>query len=178
MPLVSLSQVKDQLNIPAADTSQDSELLTYIDAATFPVEEACGRVIDQRTVMDELVVRGSSLLLRSVPVASLTSVVAVDGSQSWDVDQLHVNGESGEVMALSGPVFCGRILATYLAGESEVPPNAQLAALIIIQHLWETQRGTMGVQLGGDNESYVAGRGFAVPRRALELLGGQLPGVA
>jgi hypothetical protein len=36
----------------------------------------------------------------------------------------------------------------------------------------------MGVQLGGDNETYVAGRGFAIPRRALELLDTQLPGVA
>jgi hypothetical protein len=105
-------------------------------------------------------------------------VVAVGGSQTWDVNQLHVDGESGEVTVLSGPTFCGRILATYVAGESQVPPNVQLAGLIIIQHLWETQRGAMGVQLGGDSDNYVAGRGFAIPRRAIELLGPQLPGVA
>lgn len=178
MPLVSLFQVKEQLNIAVSDTSHDVELQSYVDAATFPVEEACGRVVEQRTVMDELAVRGGSFLLRSVPVVSLTSVVAVDGSQNWDVSQLHVDSRSGEVTVLSGPIFCGRILATYVAGESEVLPNVQLAALIIVQHLWETQRGTMGVQLGGDNENYVVGRGFAVPRRAIELLGSQLPGVA
>ncbi|GAA1065206.1 phage gp6-like head-tail connector protein [Streptomyces asiaticus] len=178
MPLVSLSQVKAQLNIPASDTSNDVELQSYVDAATFPVEEACGRVIDQRAVTDELVVRGSCFLLRSTPVVSLTSVAAVDGSQTWDVNALHLDNKTGEVTALSGPAVQGRIQVNYVAGVSTVPPNVQLAALIIIQHLWETQRGTMGVQLGGDNETYVAGRGFAVPRRALELLGGQLPGVA
>lgn len=178
MPLVSLSQVKAQLNIPATDTSNDAELQSYVDAATFPVEEACGRVIAQRTVIDELDAWGCSFLLRSVPVASLTAVSAVDGSQTWDVNQLHVDGGTGEVTVLSGPDFRRRIQVTYVAGVSTVPPNVQLATLIIIQHLWQTQRGIMGVQLGGDNETYVAGRGFAVPRRALELLGGQLPGVA
>jgi hypothetical protein len=59
-----------------------------------------------------------------------------------------------------------------------IQANVRLASKIIIQHLWETQRGTMGVQLGGDSDNYVAGRGFAIPRRAIELLGPQLPGVA
>jgi hypothetical protein len=67
---------------------------------------------------------------------------------------------------------------TYQAGEVVIPDDYRLAALIIIEHLWETQRGTMGVQLGGDSEGYSPGRGFAIPRRALELLDTQLPGVA
>jgi hypothetical protein len=70
------------------------------------------------------------------------------------------------------------VLATYQAGYTTVPANIRLGALIIVQHLWETQRGMMGVQLGGDGETYVTGRGFAIPRRAIELLGPQLPGVA
>jgi hypothetical protein len=91
---------------------------------------------------------------------------------------MYVDGPSGSVNVLSGPPLVGLALVTHQAGLTAIGANIRLAAKIIIQHLWETQRGTMGVQLGGDNEPYMAGRGFAIPRRAVELLGTQLPGVA
>ncbi|MEU6552110.1 head-tail connector protein [Streptomyces sp. NPDC046915] len=180
MAIVTLAAAKAQLNISASDTAADVELQTYIDAATAAVEEQLGQVVEQRTVVDQLDFAGSarSFLLRSVPAVSLTSLTSLDGLQSWDVGSMHVDGESGLVTLLSGSSVTGSVLAAYQAGMAAVPANYRLAGLIIIQHLWETQRGTMGVQLGGDADNYVAGRGFAIPRRAIELLGPQLPGVA
>jgi hypothetical protein len=182
LSIVTLDAVKAQLNIPASDTSQDIELLTYMDAATGAAEIARGEVLEQRTVVDEVRFSGSvtSWLLESVPVVSLTSIAAVDGSQTWSVDPsaMHVEARSGRVTVLSGPPLTGLVAISYLAGYVSLPTKFRLAALIIIQHLWETQRGTMGVQLGGDAETYTPGRGFAIPRRALELLGLSLPGVA
>jgi hypothetical protein len=113
-----------------------------------------------------------------VPVLSLTSVVAADGSMTWDPANMLVDGETGLLTVTSGESLAGAVDFTYQAGELVVREDYRLAALIIVQHLWETQRGTMGVQLGGDGETYVAGRGFAIPRRAIELLGTPLPGVA
>nr|WP_237533073.1 head-tail connector protein [Streptomyces sp. SID685] len=178
-----MADAKAQLNIADGDTSNDAELQGYIDAATAAVETQLGQVVDPRTVIDQLDFPQSvtSFLLRSVPVLSLTSLVSLDGSQSWTTTApaMYVDGAAGCVTVLSGPPVKGSVLATYQAGLTSVPPNYRLAALIIVQHLWETQRGTLGTVMGGgDDSGYTAGRGFAIPRRAIELLGPQLPGVA
>ncbi|MFI6560394.1 phage head-tail connector protein [Streptomyces sp. NPDC050534] len=181
MALVTLAAAKAQLNIGPTETKDDVELQTYIDAATAVVEEQLGQVVEQRTVVDQLdfAKATTSFLVNSVPVISLTSVTSLDGVTSWaaGMPTMHVDPSTGLVTVLSGPSITGTVLVSYEAGMAAVPANYRLAGLIIIQHLWETQRGTMGVQLG-DAETYMAGRGFAVPRRAIELLGSQLPGVA
>lgn len=181
MAILTLADAKAQLNIPTSDTSEDVELQGFVDAATAAVETQLGKVVDPRTIVDQLDYAGAaqSFLLRSVPVISLTSLVSLDGMQTWNVSPsvMRVDAASGLVTILSGPPVTGSTLATYQAGETAVRANVRLAAKIIVQHLWETQRGAMGVQLG-DTETYSVGRGFAIPRRAIELLGSQLPGVA
>lgn len=182
MAILTLGDAKAQLNIQASDTSEDVELQGFVDAATAAVEKQLGQVVDPRTVVDQFDFAGNvqSFMLRSVPVISLTSLASLDGAQTWNVSPsvMRVDGASGLVTVLSGMPVVGSVLVTYQAGEAAVRANVRLAGLIIVQHLWETQRGTMGVQLGGDSETYVVGRGFAIPRRAIELLGPQLPGVA
>lgn len=183
MAIVTIAAAKAQLNIPTSDTADDVELQGYIDAATAAVELQLGQVVDPRTVVDEVACPAGarSFLLNSVPVLSLTSVTSLDGTVVWAVGPsvMHVNAASGLVTVLSGPTVSGTLLVTYQAGMTVVPANYRLATLIIIQHLWETQRGSMGTVMGGgDDSGYIAGRGFAIPRRAIELLGSQLPGVA
>jgi hypothetical protein len=177
--IVSLADVRAQLNMGATETADDEELRGFIGAATGAVERALGRVVVRRSIVErQQVGRAREVLLRQVPVLSLTSVVAADGSATWDPAVMQVDGETGLLTVTSGESLTGAVDFTYQAGELIIPEDYQLAALIIVQHLWETQRGTMGVQLGGDGETYIAGRGFAIPRRAIELLGSQLPGVA
>jgi hypothetical protein len=178
--IVSLADARAQLNMGATETSDDDELRGFIGAATGAVERALGRIVVRRSFTDRFEVGGTvtELLLRNVPVLSLTSAVSADGATTWSAANLRVNTETGLVTVLSGPAFTGTVDVTYQAGEVVVPEDYQLAGKIILQHLWETQRGTMGVQLGGDNEPYMPGRGFAIPRRALELLDPPLPGVA
>lgn len=178
--IVSLADARAQLNFGASETADDDELRGFIGAATGAVERALGRTVVRRSFTDRLQVgrAATELLLRNVPVLSLASVVSADGATTWSTGNLRPDGETGLVTVVSGPAFTGTVDVTYQAGDIVVREDYRLAALIIVQHLWETQRGTMGVQLGGDNEPYVAGRGFAIPRRALELLDTQLPGVA
>jgi hypothetical protein len=177
--IVSLADARAQLNMGPAETADDEELRGFIGAATGAVERALGRVVVRRTIVERQQVGcAREVLLRQVPVVSLTSVAAADGSTTWDPANMRVDGETGLLTVTSGESLVGAVDFTYQAGEVVVPEDYQLAALIIVQHLWETQRGSMGVQLGGDSDNWVAGRGFAIPRRALELLGPQLPGVA
>lgn len=181
MAIITLAAAKAQLGIDASDTDDDVELQTFMEAVTAPLERELGRVVEQRTVIDEfdLSTGVTRVLLRSVPVAALVSIEAVDGSASWSVDPsvMHVDAESGEVTTLSGPALSGRVAFTYQAGEATVAAHHRLAGLIILQHLWETQRGAMGVKLGGEGEAYVP-KGYAIPRRAIELLESTLPGIA
>lgn len=177
--IVSLADARAQLNMRPSETDDDDELRGFIGAATGAVERALGRVVVRRTIVERHQVgRVSEVLLRRVPVLSLTSVAAADGSATWDTADMLVDEETGLLSVTSGERLAGAVDVTYQAGEVAIPEDYRLAGLIIIEHLWETQRGTMGVQLGGDNEAYMPGRGFAVPRRALELLDSQLPGVA
>ena len=179
--IVSLSDARAQLNMGATETRDDDELRGFIGASTRAVERALGRIVARRSFTDRFTVSGSAaeLLLRNVPVLSLTSVISADGSTTWSTGGLQVDGATGLVAVTSGPAFTGVLDVTYQAGEVVIPDNYRLASLIILQHLWETQRGTMGVQLGGgDVDMALASRGFAIPRRALELLDTQLPGVA
>jgi hypothetical protein len=177
--IVSLADARAQLNMGPLETADDDELRGFIGAATGAVERALGRVVVRRTIVERHELgRASEVLLRQVPVLSLTSAATADGSTTWNTANLRVDSATGLVKVTSGEPLSGDVDFTYQAGEVVIPDDYRLAALIIVEHLWETQRGTMGVQLGGDNETYSPGRGFAIPRRALELLDPPLPGVA
>lgn len=170
MPILTLAEAKAQLNITG--TADDAELQTYLDAVEAVVDQICGPVIN-RTVTET--VRGwESVALSSPPVVALTSLVSIYTSgPSFDVAGLHVDGPSGIVRRKDlGLFYGGPFTAVYTAGRgATAPPNINLAARIIVQHLWRTQRGGMAPSvLGDDGTSQLAGVGFAVPNRALELL--------
>lgn len=177
MSIVTLDQAKSQLGI--AGTDDDAELQGYVDAITGVVEEHLHEVVERRTVVDEIEACGRSLRLWSAPVISLTSVVSLDGATTWDVSALHVTS-SGVVRALSGSAPSGWVTVTYEAGYEVVPDRYVRGALVILQHVWETQRGTMGAPVGvvGHEETYDPRYSFSIPRKALEWLGPPRPVVA
>lgn len=178
MALVALADAKAQLNATGTGDVNDVELQRFVDAVTKPIEDAAGRVLDPRVFTDVLQLSNASgVMLPRAPVTAVTAVVSTDGATTWDPANLFVDTDSGMVTVTSGPALNGQLAVTYTAGVSPVAANVQLAALITIQHLWETKRGVMGVAMGGEGETFVP-MGFAVPRRATELLGTPLPGVA
>lgn len=178
MALVELADAKKQLNTQAVGDVDDAELQRFVDAVTKPMEDAAGRILDPRTFTDVLRLHNASgVMLPRVPVTAVTAVTTADAVTTWDPEDLFVDADTGMVTVVAGPPFNGLVAFTSTAGLAPVSANVQLAALITIQHLWETKRGTMGVALGGEGETFVP-LGFAVPRRATELLGTPLPGVA
>ncbi|MGH3097874.1 MAG: hypothetical protein ACRDMV_17975 [Streptosporangiales bacterium] len=177
---MTLPDAKAALGIGSDYTDDDDELQDYLDGIGTAVEEYKGVVVEQREVSQKIWLRAAtSFVLSSVPVISLTSVDTVDGSRSWQPDGFDVDEVSGLVTVLSGSVT-GRVTATYDAGYAEVPANIKRGALVILQHVWETQRGVGSVQSGvvGSEEVYDPRFSYSVPRKALEWLGSPLPGVA
>lgn len=181
--ITSLADTKAHLNINASDTSQDVQLRRFIGATTRAVEKIRGEAVIRRTVVERYAFHAPrrEYILSTLPVLALASVERVDQTMSWSPDGFDLDPEAGELVALPGTQYLwGRVKFTYDAGYLVIPEAFHLAALIIVKHLWETKRGAGGGQRfgGADMDPPDYGPGFAVPNRALELLGGSLPGVA
>lgn len=180
MGLITLAQAKRQLDIGVTDTSRDDEVQLWTEATRDAVETAKGSVVDQRSFTEEgdCGTGATNVVLSHVPVVALTSVTTADASQTWNTANLHVNTSTGLVTVTAGPALRGVVVFAYTAGPDDAKAAEKVAALILLQHLWETRRGAMGVSRGGDDEVYLPQLGYAIPRRAAELLGLTLPGIA
>jgi len=194
-PIVTLTQAKTQLNIPTADTDDDAELTTFIAAASQMIVNRVGAVAGSPTV-DEWHDGGSTdILLRNEgPVQSVTSVTESYGSVVYTLSQVTL--DSGSVTTPFGytvdldlgllvrraagvavPFADGEanIHVTFVAGYATTPPDITQACLVLVQHLWETQRGG-GLRPGRAPMETV---GFSMPNRVMEILEPYIvPGIA
>jgi hypothetical protein len=178
MALLTLAEAKAQLDI-TTDT-EDAELEAYIEALTAPIERIVGPV-EIRSFTETVEGRSASLCLSKIPAVALVSVVpAVDDGDPLELSRLHLDGATG-IVRYRGGSFAGTLwTVTYTAGRAavpaETPPTINLAARILLQHLWRTQygasRGLTGIG-GGDDYSVtepIPGYGYAIPNRVLQLL--------
>ncbi|WP_063735620.1 head-tail connector protein [Streptomyces sp. RTd22] len=175
MALLTLEDAKAQLDIDGV--RDDVELQAYIDSLTAVIERYVGPV-ENRSVTETINGRGASLCLTQVPVVSLTSLTPVlTGGGPIAVDDVVVDPATGVLRRRDGGAFYGGPwTALYTAGRGSVPPTINLAARLLLQHLWRTQYGAsrgLGTVGGGDDFSVtepVPGFGYAVPNRVLQLL--------
>lgn len=175
MAILTLEEAKAQLDIES--TGHDTELRVYVDAMTAVIEGIVGPV-ETRSVTETVDGRGLSLSLLKVPVVSLASLTPVlDGGTALTLAELHLDGAVGIIRRRDGACFRGGPwTAVYSAGRGDVPPTVNLAARILLQHLWRTQYGASRALSGvGGGEDFsvsepVIGFGYAVPNRVLQLL--------
>ena len=174
MALLTLAEAKAQLDITG--TAEDVELQAYIEALTAAIERHVGPV-ETRQFAETVEGRSACLCLSNIPVVALVSVVpAVDTGDPLDLSSLVLDGATG-IVRYRGGSFAGTLWrATYTAGRGAVPPTINLAARILLQHLWRTQygasRGLSGIG-GGEDFSVTEpapGWGYAIPNRVLQLL--------
>ncbi|MBA2951590.1 head-tail connector protein [Streptomyces himalayensis] len=175
--ILSLADAKAHLDITT--TTEDDELRGWIEAVTHLVEQFTG-VCARGTVVEDHSIQPSGvreLALRRTPVLSLTSAVAIlTGGTSYTVGDLDVDTRMGIVRLRSGGRMYGPLRITYTAGRAVIPANITAAAKIILQHLWRTQYGASRALAGiggGDDFNVtepIAGFGYAIPNRALQLL--------
>ncbi|MGX1515008.1 head-tail connector protein [Streptomyces collinus] len=174
MALLTLAEAKAQLNIRS--DADDIELTAYIEAVGPVIERFVGPVDPREVAETQDVARDGArlMVLRTLPVLALTSVVPLlTGGSSYDVSKLVLDGDTGVVQRADGGWLRGPLRVTYQAGRPSVPATVNLAARMLVQHLWRTQNAGRGpVLAGGDDLSseIVPGFGYAVPNRVLQLL--------
>lgn len=189
--VVSLSEAKAHLNIPATDTDYDDELRLFMDATTDLVENYLGIIVGKRTFTDELYDGNNEFIrIRNPKVISITSVYengALLNSGQYVMDytgqRLYRIG-SGTLYATNSYGYwsggMNNISISYISGFVNPPAAIRQGTLETLRHLWQTQRGSssvMGRQLQGD-ETYSTPT-YSLPRRAMELLDpASLPGLA
>lgn len=169
-PPLSLTQVKDHLNIGVDQLTDDDEIRHFILAATGLIEGITGP-LTRRPATGTFNGGRSSVVLTQYPIVSVTSVTENGSpvtSYSWDADTGIVTKTSGysEATFTQGH---RNVVVTYVAGRSIVPADLQHAVLEAVRHLWETQRGKPTSLRSGDD--YVPGAGYSLPNRVKEFLG-------
>lgn len=174
MALLTLADAKAQLNI--ATDANDAELTAYINACTAIIERYVGPV-ENRTVTEILDSKGLTMAVTQVPAASLTSVTPVlSNGLQLSVSDLVLDGTAGVIRRLDGSLFGGGPWRVeYAAGRGQIDPTINVAARILLQHLWRTQRGSgRGPVIAGgddyDGNEPVVGWGYAIPNRVLQML--------
>lgn len=162
---VALPEVKAHANVTSSVA--DIELEMMRGAAQDVVEGLVGPVL-HRVVTETVTARSGVVVLRVAPVVSLTTVTPVPSVLPV------LDGPTGILRGVVGTVD-----VAYVAGRTSVPDAIRLATLIIAGHLWETQRGSSPTALQEEDPA-PAGIGYAIPNRALDLLGPYLlpPAVA
>lgn len=162
---------------PSEGTTEHGELLLHLNAATRAIENRVGPLVN-REITERVLAHRGTLVLNSHPVVSAATVTGVVGAVNWAVADLHVDASGVVSRNLGGTLPPGVYDVVYTAGrgtQSEVPEHLKLAVLITAAHLYETQRGTgvgRGSRWGAQDDTSDVPRGFALPRRALELISG------
>lgn len=169
--ILSLANAKAQLNITS--NRSDDEIRGWLESVTDLVAQFTGITV-RRSFTDLITLPPSgarAFVLKHSPVISLTSVDGDTGA----VASLDVDSATGVVRPVSGGLVSGSFRVTYSAGRAEIPAPIRGAALIILQHLWRTQRNaSRGPVPGGGSDFSVSepipGLGYAIPNRALQLM--------
>ena len=174
--VLPLQDAKDAVNIPAATTTYDNELQIYVDTITGMIEHLTGGPAATRTITGERceMRNWTQLTLRKRPVVTVTSITDEWSGASVSTADIVVDTNTGIVTRKGNLPFWFRgpwCLVTYTAGwGTSVPPAFNVAARIILTHIWETTRGPGMAPVPGLEETLLPGYSFAIPNRALEVL--------
>jgi hypothetical protein len=164
--LVTLSDVKSQLNIPLTDTTQDVELGGFIAAATEVVEWITGPVTP-KVIVGEVYDGGSHyIMLRNPPILTVDSVTEYIGTTAYAITAQPLGSTvdnygyslddpaSGRLTRRSGAGTPMRwmgghssVVVNYTAGRLVVPASVRMAALLDIQDVFQKS------QQGGKDQS-------------------------
>jgi hypothetical protein len=177
--IVSLAETKNHLNI--TNDGDDAELRGFIEAVTSIIAFHVGALFPQEYV-ETYQANGPTIPLRHYPVTEVASIEPI-GAGGSSVDPVNVDvDELGVLRLTSGQCIRGNYRITYTAGFTLIPANYTRAALIIIQHMWDTQRPRNTRQPSVPRSEDFStmqdqsGRFYSVPRRAVELLQGSMQG--
>jgi Phage gp6-like head-tail connector protein len=179
--IVGLDDAKTYLRITGS--SDDEQLRDVLEAASDLCERHTRKVWRRTTVTAELHSGGGDVLyLRQAPVVSVTSVtdtgVAITSSY-YTLDAPTGRLFFGDTVS-TGYWTPGQenISVTYVTGPPSgvVPAYIRRGLLVLLEHLWATQRGGSNLpRLAGGSDEYDRRMSFTLPRRVLEAWGEPAP---
>lgn len=182
--IISLQDAKLAANIALSTTVYDTELADMVATATSMMEQLTGGPIITRQVTEtgvQISHFNTQLLLKYRPVVNVVSITDWQGVVV-DTSDVLVDKQANGLYRRAGLPFLGtasvstispiRYDIVYTAGwGTSLPPAFTTAARIVVQHLWETQRGpALSPTLGGEETMPVQGMSYAMPYRAVEVL--------
>lgn len=169
MGLITLALAKEELDIPALTTDEDTRIQKFIDAASGYIEGQCNRVFAQATYTNERYDGNDTryLLLRQFPVTSVTSIYLDD---DWNF------GAGTEILSAKRQIYrdclvvrqCGTfqytnalaVKVTYVAGFAAIPTDIQQACLDMVVWLYakrnDRRSGLTAKSKLGENAAYEA----------------------
>ena len=160
----TLAEFKAHLNY--SGSADDSELTVFLTAGSDLLERLMGGPLDVQTFTEYPNICGEFYAPRKRPLVAVTSMTPYRGSALATTAYV-VDTTASVIRIINGPT--GLYTVVYTAGLATISDRVKLAGLIIGQHLWRTQRG--GSRPSASDEVLLPGMGFAIPRRALDLLG-------
>lgn len=169
--IIGLVEAKAQLNDAGDD--DDEEIRDYLSAATYVCEHFVGSVV-RRTVTETYDGGRPEIVLRSAPAVSVTTVTE---SGTVLAPANYSLSDAGVLRRVQGRHLfdfedgVDNIAVTYVAGRTVVTPNVRLAARLLLQHWWATQRqGANMARLSGDEVLTIPGVAWSIPIRVTQLL--------
>jgi hypothetical protein len=158
-------------------TIYDDDLQTYVDTVVATLEYITGGPIYNRTITERVEATDSrtAIAIRKRPLVSITSITDVASGSTISLADIELDTIAGIVRRKRNQPWWGwgtnGYTVVYVAGQGTIIPAAfNTAAKIIIQHLWETQRGPGLSPMAGLEDTILPGMSFAIPNRALEIL--------
>lgn len=175
--VATLAEFKAWLN--RSDATDDTELTTVLTAASEWVEWRIGGPLAVTGFTESIrCPNGWALVPHNKPLVSVTSITwERTGAISLDPTAFKVDTDANLIRFYWG-VQTGWYVVVYTAGLASIPSRVKTAGLEVARHLWLVQNGSSGRGYPGDEMP--TPMGFAIPRRAEELLaaGGPVMGFA
>lgn len=159
--LVSLADARAFLN--NNDTADTDELVAFIEVASVKCQETTSRAWTPTTVVDSRCGGSPTLFLSREPIVSVTSVVE-DGST---LDASAYTARAHGMLRRAFGVWGDDVTVTYVSGDGVIPATVRQGILLLLQHLWTTQRG--GSSRVGSDETWDPSAAYTLPRRVEEL---------
>jgi hypothetical protein len=187
--VLSLTDARAALGIPATETAKNADITFYIGAVVPIIEDIVGPV-DSRSC-DEWHDGGGSIVLDEAPVRTVASVTETSGGVTRTLTEQPLDGETGNPYGYTLDEATGRldrrsagswipfaegrrnVHVTYTAGRQACPPNVTLAARRLLRHLWQQEQNGGRPAMSGAEPTVTTPSGYAVPRVVVELCGSE-----
>jgi len=171
LPVISLQDAKTYCNITTS--ANDEELRGFVLAASDIAERITNLTLRRRTWVDVSDGGWNVISLVHSPAQSVTSIVenttTLTAGDDYTVDLANGLIYRGSI---KNPLtwYAGQqnITITYVAGESNPSPTAQLLVKELTRHLWRTQRGASPMGMAG-NDDFIPGGNNVLTYRVKEL---------